>query len=212
MKSALSSRECVYQKVTVECPAIGNPPWCLVYEADTRNQFMIGKVPINPARAAFELSDPRVVIGRASPRFRGLVAQAVDKAVQASIKGIRIISPYGIDRTVINLSYALTGRHDKDIEEPEFLPDDLVERLLSLPNGNALKEHLGKKLRITEYVAPVGAMLYASGAQVPSGEIVVSDKPEQPGASLQERNLVRVVIGAGLMALSLLVSVYILVL
>ncbi len=199
-----SNQKCVYYNTVVEYYSGAPKQWkeAMVFGASMDNkQFIISGKSVDVSKAVFEITNRITYKGYVSSRFRGVIGSFMEYTSKTA--------PVEIALELMHTA----GLRDQDdfVSRNEYLPDETVSSLLSKPGGKELSKHLGKPLRIHEYIIPEGATIYVSGTDgtdTPT-EIVISDT-NTAEASARERAIVRMAIGGGLIVLSLMISVLIL--
>lgn len=198
-RSLASGTQCIYQRIVVEYRDRGYNPWKTAIDVDMRPSFLVGKKPFDTAKAVFEIKGGNVFKGYAGAKFRGMIGGFLHEASKSA--------PVELGMEVLDAA----GLSDPEsfVSRDQYLDDDLVSKLLELRGGDKLKRHIGRALRVSEYVIPVGTEVYISGAD--TSEVVVSDSGAADAeSSLREKSIMRAAAGLGLVALSLILSVLIL--
>jgi hypothetical protein len=207
--STLSGKKCVYCRMSVECNSGGKENWEKIIVLESATPFSVAGTAINQSKAAFHISRKESVSGRMSKKFREPFRALVDLAKNATLINLLINTIKSVYRFVRRTFLYMTGSTDPESDD-KFIDDRIIDAIISRPGGKELLKHYGKVIRITEEFIPEGEAIYIAGAD-PKGEVVVSDKDDGSADSFRrEQGFVRMGVGAGLIILSLMISVLIL--
>src|SRR5208283_4897525 len=184
MESFPSKQRCVYYRTVVEYYSGAPKQWkeAMAFSPSLdKNQFIISGKSVDVSKAVFEISNRITYKGYVSARFRGMIGRFMEYTSKTA--------PVEIALELMHTA----GLRDQDdfVSRNEYLPDEIVSSLLSKPGSKELSKHLGKPLRIHEYIIPEGAMIYVSGADSQSSptELVISDT-DTAGASAREQAII----------------------
>jgi hypothetical protein len=199
--SHITKRKCAYSKVVIERYRRGHDPWEVLYKLERFAPFSAGRSQVDPEHADMRVSAPTLYTGYLKPG-KGILDE-----LQTNIRHIRSIADF-------------TG----EVASNEFLDDSIISAVLGLPGAaEKLKPHLQSAFRISEYALPVGAEISVfQDPAVPLGKggllhgtleypLIVSDQAALASAPLvREKSLFSLLLGAGLILISIAILAFML--
>ncbi len=203
--SIISGTPSAYCRVSVEYFAGGHEPWVRAFEYTLTSQMSIGKLEISnqdSGKALYEVGLCSEFRGRAGETYRGTIGAFVDSMKSATVGNLAM--------TVMD-SAGLRSKEEFALEN-ERIPDYVLGKILPLPGGNSVRKFLDRQLRVREYSLPQGAQAsVAKDDRIFTSSYIITDGPEEKlESSLRERSLLRYGLGAALLLVSLIISVFIL--
>ncbi|HSB46820.1 MAG TPA: hypothetical protein VLD37_02315 [Candidatus Bilamarchaeum sp.] len=208
LKSPVSGRSAAYFRLVIEAYRGGHAEWKEIYRAESNSPFTLSGRPVSLEYADIRISKPAVFEGHSKADFiKGDIALfgSVFGQFQNNIT-TALAASFVIARAI---GFLPTGT--------QFLDEPILQGLLADPAiKKALRPHLGKYLRVSEYSIEDGSRITAvSGSGELRGSLerpllITDGSQDEALSTIEEKAKTSILLGAGLLTFSFVISLLLL--